>query len=53
LLVAYSSRNAERKYGWFCTACSSLDNAMASMGRIECNVCGNFRTPTRWDVAHE
>ncbi|MCU4925077.1 DUF5816 domain-containing protein [Halobacteria archaeon AArc-dxtr1] len=52
-LVAYESRDRNRRYGWFCTHCESLDNAMDSMGRIQCNRCGNFRKPTEWDAAHE
>ena len=52
-LVAYASRDRDRRYGWWCTSCDTLDNAMDSMGRIECNVCGNFRKPTEWDAAHE
>lgn len=52
-LVAYESPNAENPYGWFCTNCESFDNAMDSMGRIQCNQCGNFRKPTEWDAAHE
>ncbi|MFP8954942.1 DUF5816 domain-containing protein [Natrialbaceae archaeon A-arb3/5] len=52
-LVAYESRSADQRYGWFCTNCERIDNAMDSMGRIQCNVCGNFRKPTEWDAAHE
>jgi hypothetical protein len=52
-LVTYRTPDADRKYGWFCTNCDSFDNAMDSMGRIECNQCGNFRKPTEWDAAHE
>ncbi|WP_306058191.1 DUF5816 domain-containing protein [Natronococcus wangiae] len=52
-LVAYETSDAERRYGWYCTNCESFDNAMDSMGRIQCNRCGNFRKPTEWDAAHE
>lgn len=52
-LVAYETSDAERRYGWYCTNCESFDNAMDSMGRIQCNQCGNFRKPTEWDAAHE
>lgn len=52
-LVAYESPEADRRYGWFCLNCESVDNAMDPMGRIKCNVCGNFRKPTEWDAAHE
>jgi hypothetical protein len=52
-LVVYRSPERERRYGWFCTNCERIDNAMDAMGRIQCNVCGNLRKPTEWDAAHE
>ena len=52
-LVAYLDADRERRYGWFCTNCETLDNAMDTMGRIRCNVCGNTRKPEEWDAAHE
>ncbi|AHG04315.1 GNAT family acetyltraansferase [Halobacterium sp. DL1] len=52
-LVVYRTPERERRWGWFCTNCESVDNAMDSMGRIECNVCGNFKKPDEWDSAHE
>ena len=52
-LAVYRSPDHEERYGWFCTNCESFDNAMDSMGRIECNSCGNLRKPTEWDNAHE
>jgi hypothetical protein len=52
-LVVYRTPERERRYGYFCTNCETLDNAMDAMGRIECNVCGNLRKPTEWDAAHE
>jgi hypothetical protein len=51
--VAYVSPDCDRRWGFLCGNCDSLDNAMDSMGRIECNVCGNLRKPDRWDAAHE
>ncbi|ELZ10387.1 DUF5816 domain-containing protein [Natrialba aegyptia] len=52
-LIVYETNDAESRYGWFCTNCERIDNAMDSMGRIKCNRCGNFRKPTEWDAAHE
>ncbi len=52
-MIAYVSPDRDQRYGWFCTNCSTVDNAMDAMGRIECNVCGNLRKPTEWDAAHE
>lgn len=51
--VAYLTPDRERRYGWFCGHCESLDTAMDPMGRVECNRCGNYRKPTTWDAAHE
>ena len=51
--VAYRTPDRERRYGWFCDSCESVDNAMDTMGRIQCNRCGNLRKPTEWDAAHE
>ncbi|WP_276253659.1 DUF5816 domain-containing protein [Halomontanus rarus] len=52
-LAAYQTPERTTRYGWFCANCESFDNAMDSMGRIQCNRCGNFRKPTEWDAAHE
>jgi len=51
-LTAYTDPDFDddHKYGYFCTNCESLDNAMDSMGRVECNECGNLRKATRWDA---
>jgi len=48
----YRSEDGTRRYGWFCGACESVDNAMDAMGRVECNGCENARKPTRWDAAY-
>ncbi|WP_265111307.1 GNAT family N-acetyltransferase [Halosolutus halophilus] len=50
--VAYETDAQSELYGWFCGHCDSLDNAMDTMGRIECNVCGNRRKATRWDSSY-
>jgi len=49
---AYLDTEGEELYAWFCAGCGSFDNAMDSMGRIECNVCNNVRRPTRWDASY-
>ena len=51
--VVYADGDASARWGYFCSNCETLDNAMDSMGRIECNVCGNIRKPDEWDAAHE
>lgn len=50
--TAYQHEDEDQRYGWFCGNCDSLDNAMDSMGRIECNACGNQRKATRWDASY-
>jgi len=51
--AVYATPERERRWGWFCSNCESLDNAMDTMGRIKCNDCGNLRKPEGWDAAHE
>lgn len=51
-LVAYNDTERTDRYGYFCSNCNSLDIAMDSMGRAECNNCGNQRKATRWDAAY-
>ncbi|EMA43056.1 GNAT family N-acetyltransferase [Halobiforma nitratireducens] len=48
----YRSEDRKEVYAWLCGSCDSLDNAMDTMGRIECNVCGNRRKATRWDASY-
>lgn len=49
----FRSEAREQPYGYYCSNCGTLDNAMDTMGRIRCNVCGNTRRPDVWDAAHE
>jgi len=51
--VVYESDDRETPYGFWCGNCEGLDTAMDTMGRIECNACGNVRKPEEWDAAHE
>lgn len=50
--AAYTDRDHEERYGWFCSNCEGFDTAMDAMGRVECNRCGNRRRPARWDAAY-
>ena len=50
--VVFSDEDSEKRYGYFCSNCNTLANAMDSMGRIECDNCGNVRKPVRWDAAY-
>ena len=51
--VVYLDQLGTERWGYFCGNCESLDTAMDTMGRIECNDCGNIRKPEEWDAAHE
>ncbi len=50
--VVYTDRTGDDIYGYWCSKCSTLANAMDAMGRIQCDECGNARKPTRWDAAY-
>ena len=50
--VVFSEREADDRYGYFCSNCNTLALVMDSMGRIECESCGNVRKPVRWDAAY-
>ncbi|MEF8852403.1 MAG: DUF5816 domain-containing protein [Haloarculaceae archaeon] len=51
--VVYRDPAGERRWGYFCGHCESFDTAMDSMGRVQCNDCGNLKKPDEWDAAHE
>lgn len=50
--VVYTKEDGEEIYGYWCSKCGNLANAMDAMGRIQCDSCGNARKPTRWDSAY-
>jgi len=50
--VVYTQKEGQEIYGYWCTQCSNLANAMDAMGRIQCDECGNSRKPTRWDASY-
>lgn len=50
--LVYAARDLATRYGFFCTGCESLANAMDSMGKVECASCGNTRKPNRWDAVY-
>lgn len=50
--VVYTERGGEQIYGYWCAECESLATAMDTMGRIQCDDCGNARKPSRWDAAY-
>jgi ribosomal protein S18 acetylase RimI-like enzyme len=50
--VVYADEDRTERFGYYCDNCGELANSMNSMGRIECDNCGNARKPTRWDAAY-
>lgn len=50
--IVYSDQSGTRQYGYYCTNCDRLANAMDAMGRVRCTDCDNVRKPTRWDAAY-
>ncbi|MFC7226658.1 GNAT family N-acetyltransferase [Salinirubellus salinus] len=50
--VVYSDEDRAERWGFFCSNCESLVTSMDTMGRMECDTCGNQRRPTRWDAAY-
>ncbi|MGA9399452.1 GNAT family N-acetyltransferase [Haladaptatus sp.] len=50
--AVFNDEDYEERYGYYCSNCETLDNAMDSMERIECNECGNKRKAARWDAAY-
>jgi ribosomal protein S18 acetylase RimI-like enzyme len=50
--VVYSDEEQERLYGYSCGNCDTLVVSMDSMGKMECDACGNVRKPTRWDATY-
>lgn len=52
LYTVYSDADGETKWGYLCGNCESLVTSMDSMGRMECENCGNVSKPTRWDAAY-
>ncbi|GAA0653994.1 GNAT family N-acetyltransferase [Salarchaeum japonicum] len=50
--VAYTDRERENRYGYYCSNCGSFDTVMDSMERVECGDCENSRKPSRWDSAY-
>ena len=49
----YRTAEREHRWGYRCGNCGSFDAAVDTMGRVECNECGNIRKPDEWDAAHE
>ncbi|MEF8814105.1 MAG: DUF5816 domain-containing protein [Halovenus sp.] len=51
--VVYVDEEGDRRWGFFCSNCGKLDNAVDAMGRVQCNECSNRTKAEEWDAAHE
>jgi len=51
--VAYTDDAGQDRWGYVCGNCDTADNAVDSMGRIQCNTCSNRTKAEEWDAAHE
>lgn len=50
--TVYTDEDRQNKYGYYCGSCENLVTSMDSMGRLQCEECGNQLKPTRWDAAY-
>ena len=51
--AVYADADRETQWGYLCSNCETLDNAVDTMGRIRCNRCSNLHKSEEWDAAHE
>jgi len=51
--VVYAAPDRQSRWGFFCSNCETVDNAVDPMGRIQCNRCSNLHKAEEWDAAHE
>ncbi|MFB6300754.1 MAG: DUF5816 domain-containing protein [Halobacteriales archaeon] len=51
--VVYKNKEQDKRWGFRCSNCETLNNAMDTMGRLVCNECGNTKKADEWDAAHE
>jgi len=51
--VVYADSDRTTRWGFMCGNCDGLDNAVDTMGRVQCNECSNRTKAEEWDAAHE
>ncbi|PSQ29055.1 GNAT family acetyltransferase [Halobacteriales archaeon SW_10_68_16] len=51
--VVYADGDRSTRWGSLCANCGTLDNAVDTMGRVQCNECSNRTKAEEWDAAHE
>lgn len=48
----YRGEPAETRYGYYCANCGSTEVGTDSLGRLECQTCGNKHLADTWDAAY-
>lgn len=48
----YESERYDDRWGFFCTNCGSTDTGSDTLGRLECQNCGNKHLADEWDAAY-
>ena len=51
--VVYVDAEGERRWGFYCANCGTVDTAVDAMGRVQCNGCANRTKAEEWDAVHE
>jgi len=51
--VVYADSDRTTRWGFLCGNCDTLDTAVDTMGRVQCNDCANRTKAEEWDAAHE
>jgi len=51
--VVYADEDRTERWGFLCDNCHTVDNAVDTMGRVQCNECSNRTKAEEWDAAHE
>lgn len=50
--TVYEDEGFDTLYGYLCSNCGSMVEAVDELGRIECTECGNVHRPDEWDDAY-
>jgi GNAT superfamily N-acetyltransferase len=48
----YHDEDYEEQYGYYCSNCDSMVEAVDELDRIKCTECGNVHRPDEWDEAY-
>lgn len=48
----YNDEDHDEQYGYYCSDCESVVEAVDELDRIQCTECGNAHRPDEWDGAY-